>query len=93
MFSVSGTLQTETTEWSEMPRVYKTEELRRIFQLKTKATVVRWINGGKLKAAKIGRDYIVLEKDLETFLEARGLSLKEMTENQLSLWGEQDELE
>jgi excisionase family DNA binding protein len=88
MYSVNETLQTESMECVAMPRVYKTEELRRIFQVKTKQTVLRWIKSGNLKASKIGRDYIVLEKDLEDFLEKKGITLKELTENQLSLWGD-----
>ena len=70
-----------------MPRIYKTEEIMKILQLTTRQSVCRYIKQGQLKARKIGRDYIVLEKDLEAFLNGKGTSIKELTDSQLTLWG------
>ena len=82
----------EMNDWlgGDVPKVYKTEEIRKILLLKTRQSVLRYIKNGHLKARKIGRDYIVLEKDLEAFLNGRGTSIKELTDSQLNLWGEED---
>ena len=73
-----------------MPRIYKTEEIRKMLLLKTRQSVLRYIKQGALKARKIGRDYIVFEKDLQDFLEGKGTSIEELTDAQMSLFGEED---
>jgi hypothetical protein len=73
-------------EFNSMPpRIYKTDELCLLFQVKSRATIIRWIKSGMLKGAKVGRDYLVLEKDLVLFLKSKGLGLEDLQDGQMEM--------
>lgn len=48
-------------------KTYKVDELETILKVK-KRTIRAYIASGKLKAAKIGRGYVVQQADLEKFI-------------------------
>ena len=48
-------------------KTYKVDELEAILKVK-KRTIRAYIASGKLKAAKIGRGYVVQQADLEKFI-------------------------
>ena len=48
-------------------KTYKVDELEAILKVK-KRTIRDYIASGKLKAAKIGRGYVVQQADLEKFI-------------------------
>ena len=83
--------QDEFGEFVVMPKIYSTEDLRKMFGLKSKTTIVRWIRSGKMKALKVGRDYRVTESALEVFLSKQGHELKEFIDSQMSLFGQEED--
>lgn len=83
--------QEEFGEFVVMPKIYNTEELRKMFGFKSKTTILRWIKSGKLKALKIGRDYRVTEAALEKCLAKQGHELQEFVDSQMSLFGKEDD--
>jgi excisionase family DNA binding protein len=53
-----------------MERYFRPSEVARLLKLNTE-TVYHYIKNGDLPAAKLGRKYIVTEKDLERFIQRR----------------------
>ena len=53
-----------------MERYFRPSEVARLLKLNTE-TVYHYIKKGDLAAARLGRKYIVTEKDLERFIERR----------------------
>lgn len=53
-----------------MERIYSIEEAAKILQV-TEETVRRYARTGKVRAAKLGKQYRITESDLKAFLDAQ----------------------
>ena len=53
-----------------MTQLYTTDEVAEVCRVK-KETVREWIKGGKLKAVKRGRSYLITEEELKNYLEEK----------------------
>lgn len=53
--------------------VYTVQEAMEILKIGQRRTIYKYIADGRIKAAKIGRDYRILESDLEDFLINTGI--------------------